>query len=270
MKKWVLAVIICCDIGYANDVDRAAEAYELGDYKKAFEYSQNACKNGEGAGCSGVGFLHQEGLGVPQNYKKASEFYEIACEKNDALGCYNLGFFYANQLAGKLSYSLASKYYQKACDGGYANSCNALGNLYIDGRGVPQDNVQATAYYKKACDQDGASGCYNLGISYENGQGIKQDIKKAAASYKKACELGEDTACENYEITRSQHSDQAVNAQQLTEDCDNNSAQACRSLAILYEYGEGVQDDHAKAVELYKKACELNDEWSCKLLRSVN
>jgi hypothetical protein len=45
--------------------------------------------------------------------------------------------------------------------------------------------------------------------------------------------------------------------------CDGGNAQGCRSLALLYETGEGVAVSAERAAELMRRACELGDRDSC-------
>ncbi len=40
----------------------------------------------------------------------------------------------------------------------------------------------------------------------------------------------------------------------------------CSNLGFLYYNGKGVRQDHIKANELFKKACDLEDGFGCGLL----
>lgn len=64
------------------------------------------------------------------------------------------------------------------------------------------------------------------------GQGVFKDLATAAGFYGRACEAG--------------------------------SAQGCRSLALLYETGEGVELSAERAAELMRRACALGDRDSCQ------
>ena len=45
--------------------------------------------------------------------------------------------------------------------------------------------------------------------------------------------------------------------------CDGGDAAGCINLGRMYEEGHGVAQDQAKAVTLYRKACEMGLERAC-------
>nr|WP_314977590.1 tetratricopeptide repeat protein [Campylobacter rectus] len=55
-------------------------------------------------------------------------------------------------------------------------------------------------------------------------------------------------------------------ARLLKISCDKNIASSCFNLAFLYEEGEGVARDDAKAAQLYDKACYLGSASACNNL----
>ena len=55
-------------------------------------------------------------------------------------------------------------------------------------------------------------------------------------------------------------------ARLLKTSCDKNIASGCFNLAFLYEEGEGVARDDAKAAQLYDKACYLGSASACNNL----
>lgn len=55
-------------------------------------------------------------------------------------------------------------------------------------------------------------------------------------------------------------------ARLLKTSCDKNIASSCFNLAFLYEEGEGVARDDAKAAQLYDKACYLGSASACNNL----
>ena len=80
-----------------------------------------------------LGWLHQNGWGVPEDYVKAREWYEKAADKGDAGAMINLGSLYQN------------------------GQGVALGSLYQSGQGVAQDYVKAREWFEKAADKGDAS-----------------------------------------------------------------------------------------------------------------
>ncbi|MGP1561743.1 MAG: tetratricopeptide repeat protein [Helicobacteraceae bacterium] len=121
------------------------------------------------------------------------------------------------------------------CDAGKAQSCLELGYLY---RGAYYSLSSATtlkeanALYERACQLGDGRGCYELARLYEAGQDIRYDPSRAVKLHERSCGLG--------------------------------YGEACFRLGDLYAaklYGAGVDgarsSDYPRAVELYKKACEL-------------
>lgn len=53
------------------------------------------------------------------------------------------------------------------------------------------------------------------------------------------------------------------NASECSEQCDKGSPQSCTILGFKYEKGDGVKQDEAKAMSIYKKACDGNDLDGC-------
>ena len=47
--------------------------------------------------------------------------------------------------------------------------------------------------------------------------------------------------------------------------CELNDAKSCKNVGIMYYNGEGIASKNvSEALKFYKKACELNDTKSCK------
>ena len=88
------------------------------------------------------------------NYKKAASLYKKACDGGCALGCSNLGALYDNGLGVNQSYAKAASLYKKACDGGCAEGCYNLGLLYKNGLGVNQSYAKACLLYTSPSPRD--------------------------------------------------------------------------------------------------------------------
>ena len=145
----------------------------------------------------------------------------------------------------------------KSCDKGDMKSCGALAQVYNYGWGVPQDLLKAAPLYAKACKGGDAESCVNLGILYQSGEGMPRDEAKAAELFDKACDDGHAIGCSNagsaYMGGRSVRKDAIKGIGYYVRGCDMDIAgSSCLNLARLYE-----GSDNVKAVQYYKKACEL-------------
>jgi TPR repeat protein len=47
------------------------------------------------------------------------------------------------------------------------------------------------------------------------------------------------------------------------EACNKGEGESCNAIGLLYDEGEGVLKNGAKAFDYYKKACDLGDQWGC-------
>jgi uncharacterized protein len=197
-----------------------------------------ACKNGNGRGCSVLGYVFQDpNLMQEPDSKGANDAFLKGCKQGDELGCYGLGsnvFFgrgtEKNQQAG-------IKLWAKACDGGQHAACSDLGVMYLGGSDtLTKDDVKAAKLFKSACEGGNAMGCGNLGYMVETGSGGRQkDIPLAAKLYEKACMQDDET---------------------------------CSSSAVLFQLGKGVAKNLDSAVKLHRLACKANATISCAFLKS--
>lgn len=169
--------------------------YNEKSYDEAKPLLEKACEGGSMYGCTSLGKLYQNGLGVTQDYAQALTLYQKACDGGNMGACYSLGSLYQNGWGVTQDYAQAGTLYQKACDDGNLGGCYALGALYEVGRGETQDYVQAGTLFKKACGGGNLQACADLAALYQNGQGVTQDSSQARTLYQKACDGGLQPSC---------------------------------------------------------------------------
>jgi hypothetical protein len=63
--------------------------------------------------------------------------------------------------------------------------------------------------------------------------------------------------------------DEARAVELFKKACDAGHAGGCSSLGVMYDEGRGVAKDEAGAVELYWKACDGGDAQGCFMLGTV-
>ncbi|KAG2387181.1 hypothetical protein C9374_001513 [Naegleria lovaniensis] len=125
-------------------------------------------------------------------------------------------------------------------------SQNMLGNIYSNGpNGIDVDYHLAKEYYEMAAAQNYSSGFHNLGNLYYYGNGVEQNYTKAKEYFELAAQKNHhDFKCNKYLAF------------------ENHYSEALYVLGTLYEWGDGVVLDTKKAMEYYKQAVELNNEYS--------
>jgi TPR repeat protein len=94
--------------------------------------------------------------------------------------------------------------------------------------------------------------------------------KDAAAVYTKACDGGDADACSDLGLLFEQGNgvgeDGARATALFTRACDAGSPLGCANLGLLFEGGLGVAKDEAHAAALYTKACDAGNTSGCSFL----
>ena len=194
----------------------------------------------------------------------------------------------------------------EAAEGGDTNAMERLAQLYLNGDDdVAQDFEKSAHWWEKLAETGSAVGQFNMGLFYAKGCGVKRDFTKAAEWMRRAAENGDTdapTLVERYSgiaaaLQLAERGDTAAMAELAGgymmlggsldpfgpgEDykeslkwarkaSDAGCAAGYWPLALAYEHGRGVAEDHAKATELFKKGAELGDpncqhSYGCRLI----
>ena len=99
MKKFfstVALVVALLGTAHAQDWGKGIAAYKAGDYAVAVQEWRPLAEQGDAGAQANLGYMYEEGQGVPQSYKEAVKWYRKAAEQGNAGGQANLGFMYDN------------------------------------------------------------------------------------------------------------------------------------------------------------------------------
>jgi len=101
-----------------------------------------------------------------------------------------------------------------------------------------------------------------------NGQGIKSNINKASKWFKIAAEGGNAEALYYLAMHYLEDLNEIeIGKKYLLEAVNLNYSQAIATMAFYYEFGDhNYENDEMKAIDLYKKACILENKYACKRL----
>ena len=157
----------------------------------------------------------------------------------------------------KKDYQQARAYYEQSGDNPYAQI--ALGFLYYYGNGVDQDMEKGKELFQSAVDQGVVEGYYGLAKVAEN----VGDIETALEHYNKVVEDG----TEQFYIASAMvylgyiyehgdvvEQDVAKAVGWYTKAADLGNTDAINSLGYMYAEGYGVEQDNDKALEWYVKS----------------
>ena len=123
----------------AQDYNKGVAAFQAGDFATALQEWTPLAEAGDANAQSNLGFMYDDGLGVPQDSVEAVKWYLLAAEQGDTKAQSNLGI------------------------------------MYRLGVGVPQDSAEAVKWYRLAAEQANIKAQVSLGIMYEYGEGVLQD-----------------------------------------------------------------------------------------------
>lgn len=125
-----------------------------------FDETKKAADSGDSDAQNKLGFMYDQGKGVPQDYAEAVKWYRLSAEQGDASAQYNLALMYDRGDGVSSDPFEAAKWHRLAAGQGYADSQLLLGCMYVDGKGVPKDNSEAyiwlsiAAYFYKDINTD--------------------------------------------------------------------------------------------------------------------
>ena len=115
------------------------DAYLRGDYAAAMREFRPLAARGDISAQIAVGWLYDNGLGIPHDDAQAVKWYRQAAEQGDAR---------------------AEQY---------------LATMYAAGTGVPKNLIDAEKWFRLAAEQGSSGGQYGLGVMYRDGVVVIQD-----------------------------------------------------------------------------------------------
>jgi TPR repeat protein len=169
-------------------------ALDRKDYPEAMHWYRMAADQGNAFGQAGIGWLYENGWGVPKNYAEAMRWYRMAADQGNAFGQYGIGLLYENGWGVPKNYAEAMHWYRMAADQGNAFGQAGIGWLYENGWGVPKDYAEAMRWFRMAADQGSAAAQLGIGWLYAYGWGVSRDLGQAREWWRKAAAGGDEDA----------------------------------------------------------------------------
>ncbi len=217
--------------GLADGYYYKAMLYEdMGDHQTCNSILSAGYKKGSALCATSLGAIYENGLdGIKVDYKKAAKYYT---EANTPTAQYRLAKLYLNGLIGKGSekdLATGLGLLHQAAEAGHIDALYDLGHCYAYGLYVDTvDQDKAVACFQALAESDVPAGIFMMGLYYEGGElsapSIPADSTQALLNIQQAADLGYNEA-------------------------------RCY-LADYYRAGQFVQQDQAKAFELYTAAHE--------------
>ena len=188
----LLLSVALSPLSWSADFEKGFSAYTNGDYETALREWTPLAEQGDASAQYNLGFMYDNGEGVPQDDATAVKWYTRAAEQGDASAQYNLGV------------------------------------MYYNGDGVPQDGVTAVKWFTRAAEQGDADAQVNLGVMYVKGEGVLQDDVYAHLWFNIAASLGNESAKKGRDsIVQRMTPADISKAQQLARECVAKNYKGC-------------------------------------------
>ena len=144
-----------------------------------------------------------------------------------------------------------------------STSMRNLGWLYRNGLGVAQDYAKAREWYEKAAAKGDASAMTNLGLLYATVMAWRRTTPRRASGTRRplprATRAPWPTSAVLYDNGQGVAQDYAKAREWYEKAAAKGDASAMSNLGLLYHNGQGVAQDYAKAREWYEKAADKDN-----------
>jgi TPR repeat protein len=202
-----------------------------------------------------LGISYSIGEGVPKNLDQARYWLKKAADAGvdrarevlEVLGDSSEQPQAADPLQGLI----------QAANGGDPDAQYELGLRYVSGQGVEEDHVKALAWYKKAASGGNVQAMTNIGVIYQTGDGVEKNQSEAVKWFRQAADRGDQGALKALQVilaplgAAAQPSPQSPGPKPPADEAEANF-----QMAVAYDFGYGVEEDHEKAARFYALAAE--------------
>jgi TPR repeat protein len=193
----------------------------------------------------------------------SKEIYNLLLNnQNTSNFIFLLGYFNYMGIEKIMDYKKAFNLFINASERKHILAQYYVGECYEFGRGITKNEKLAFEYYEKVANKDYAVGQFKLGWFYDNGISVKKDLKIAVYWYEKAAANNEHiVAMHNLAFSYKNGDGVDKNHQKVFElfkkSAEGEYPDGIMMLGYCYDFGIGVNINKQKAIELYKKAASL-------------
>jgi TPR repeat protein len=227
---------------------------------------QQAADKGHERAQNRIALFYEQGIyGIPRDLNRAARYFKMASDQGSRDGM----FYYADMLEfGRgvpKDAAAAVRLYKLAAERNHSKAMGYLGFLMVQGVLVPRQVESGKGLIQKQIDARDATGYIHLGRIAEEGLDKRKDLAEAFACYRKAADAGISQG--KLKVAKMMLLGQGTQKNQkaglaLFDDLitKQKNPDAMVELGKLYQNGEGVSRDRARAKELFRKAANLGSE----------
>ncbi len=103
-------ILVCVGCSDSDQLIQGADAYKRGDFSAAMKELRPLAARGNATAQMYVGYMYDNGEGVPVDYKQAADWYRKAAEQGNEIAQHNLALLYGNGLGVKQDWVQALKW----------------------------------------------------------------------------------------------------------------------------------------------------------------
>ena len=212
-----------------------------------------------------IGYLYADGLGVEQSYDNALPWYEKAAAAGSSNALVAAGHLFYYGRGREVDYGRAFTLYQTAAIMGNPSARASLGYMYETGRGVEENSPLAAEWYLMAAEQGDVGAQRSAGRLYFYGRGVEKDLGESERWYRVAAEQGNAESMRMlggfFRLYRDpEKRDLTQSAEWYRRASEAGDLDATFELAQIYHFGWGVDNDYARAIELYQRLADDGPE----------
>lgn len=154
----------------------------------------------------------EDGIAAAQSgdYATALSLWGPLADEGDRDAQYGLGILHINGAGVPQDDAEAAKWFRSAAEQGLADAQFNLGVAYLTGRGVPKDNVESVKWLLPAAEQGHSAAQFNVGRAYSVGDGVSRDLVMAHMWLSLAATRGRDRATQLRNLLPSQMSPEEI------------------------------------------------------------
>lgn len=244
-----------------TDFEKGLGAQRAGHYASAVRSFLVAAREGDARAQIRLSQIYRRGRkGVKRNLAASIHWLRQAALQGYPSAQDQLGNIYYLGLGVNKDPKRALHWYEKAAKQGYSTAQFRLSEMYYLGRGAKKDLAKATEWYRAGAvggeSYGGSFGRYLVGHMYHAGKGVKKNMDVAIRWLTSAINGQPPAAIPPPDFSGDDPANAEVAAPSLAvlERLARNDARL--ELAAIYENGDGVATDGAKALRLIRQASD--------------
>ena len=253
-------IFVCFGKVWAATYEEGYVAYSKQDYAQAIELWSSDELGSDARAQFSLGRLYMQGIGGKTDQIKAVEYYRKSAHLGHLSAQFNLGLAWFKGTAVGKNIDTAIYWWQLAAEAGHDGAQYNIGALLWQGQRVEQDQATAMEWFRKASKNKNTQAKRFLGSLFSPMQSELKDnlkyyrAKNAARTLSVVEELG------LYKLAQQAYAKQDYQQAfkywlPLASDGHPDSQ---FQVAMMYENGQGTDENFDKAISLYAKAANAS------------